>query len=339
MARSVLPYIVLAALLGTISGCGVFERPQRPAWREQAEKACLARRKVPVTAYVQMASSIDGPGICGLTQPFKVTALAGGSVTLNSTQTIGCPLTEALDQWVDAVVQPAALARFGQKIAQIDAMGTYSCRAINNTAGGKLSEHAFGNAMDIGGFRLADGRKITVVQGWTRGDEQEQAFLREVHAGACEFFTTVLGPGANALHYNHIHVDLAMHGSTSRGLRRYCRPVIKDIAPPPRKDNLPDPPELEPEIDVSRATPMERNTLALARRPYDAPRPGAQIASNPLSAAALPPSALPPMSPRSISRMGSLDASAPIALPSSRAPSRGSIRDDGAFVPEDELGD
>jgi hypothetical protein len=330
MARSVLPYIVLAALLGTISGCGVFERPQRPAWREQAEKACLARRKVPVTSYVQPAHSIDGPGICGLTQPFRVTALAGGSVMLNTTQTIGCPMTEALDQWVEAVVQPAALARFGQKVAQIDSMGTFSCRPINNTAGGKLSEHAFGNAMDIGGFRLADGRKITVVQGWTRGDEQEQAFLREVHAGACEFFTTVLGPGANALHYNHIHVDLAMHGSTSRGMRRYCRPVIKDIAPPPRKDNLPDPPELEPEIDISRAhpgiLPRDRNEMAMARQSYSDPRPTATIP-------------LPPMSSRSISRMGTLDAGAPIPLPSSRPPSRGSIRDDGAFVPEGELGD
>ena len=91
-------------------------------------------------------------------------------------------------------------------------MGSYSCRGMNGQANARISEHAFGNAIDIGGFRLADGRRITVVHDWTRGDEQTQAFLRDVHAGACKTFTTVLGPGANVFHYNHIHVDLAMHG-------------------------------------------------------------------------------------------------------------------------------
>ena len=128
-------------------------------------------------------------------------------------------------------VQPAALARFGQPVTQIDSLGSYGCRPINNQRGAKLSEHAFGNALDIGGFHLADGRKIAVGGGWTRGEEQEKAFLRETHAGACEHFTTVLGPGSNALHYDHFHVDLAMHGATSTGPRRYCRPIIKDIKP------------------------------------------------------------------------------------------------------------
>ena len=68
------------------------------------------------------------------------------------------------------VVQPIALARFGQPVAQIDSMGAYSCRPIDNQRGNRLSEHSFGNAVDIGGFRLADGRTITVVKGWTRGN-------------------------------------------------------------------------------------------------------------------------------------------------------------------------
>lgn len=337
MARSVWPYLVLAGLLATISGCGVFERPQRAAWREAAEKACFARRGVKPSSYIQQAKAIDGPSICGLTMPLRTTALLDGAVTLNSTQTLGCPMTEALEQWIQAVVQPSAMARFGQPIAQIDSMGSYSCRPINNTAGGKLSEHAYGNAIDIGGFRLADGRKITVVQGWTRGDPQEQAFLREVHAGACEHFTTVLGPGSNAFHYNHLHVDLAMHGSSSRGLRRYCRPIIKDIAPPPRQDNLPDAPELEPEIDMARNNPNARNAMALARGPYSEP----QSTSVPISRGALPPMSGTGSSrpPRSINSIGALDVGAPMTAPSSARVERGSIRDDGAFVPEGEVGD
>ena len=124
---------------------------------------------------------------------------------------------------------------------------------MNGQAGGKISEHAFGNALDIAGFRLADGRRITVVHDWTRGEAQDQAFLRDVHAGACTSFTTVLGPGYNAFHYNHIHVDLAMHGGGSRGLRHICKPVPQDSRPGPQRDTLPEAPQVEEEQDVASA--------------------------------------------------------------------------------------
>ena len=82
-----------------------------------------------------------------------------------------------LDAWLADVVQPAAQARFGQQVAQINSMGSYACRGMNNQRGAQLSEHSFGNALDIGGFVLADGREITLVRDWTRGDEQTRAFL------------------------------------------------------------------------------------------------------------------------------------------------------------------
>ena len=128
-----------------------------------------------------------------------------------------------------------------------------------------------------------------------------------------------------------------MHGSSSRGLRRYCRPVIKDIATPPRQDNLPDAPELEPEIDISRNNPNARNALALARGPYSEQ----QAAPAPISRGALPPMAGGGSSrpPRSINSIGELDVGAPMTVPQASRVERGSIRDDGAFVPEGELGD
>ncbi|MBX9738514.1 MAG: extensin family protein [Beijerinckiaceae bacterium] len=257
MARFVLPLTVLAVVTISLSGCSVFQRPQRPAWREQAEKACFAQRMVKASAYVQPASSIEGPGICGLTMPLKVTALANGTVSLNSTQTIGCPMTAAMDRWLAESVQPVAMARFGQPVAQIKSMGSYACRSMNNQGGARLSEHGFGNAIDIGAFVLQDGREITIVKGWTRGDDQEKAFLREVHAGACGIFTTVLSPGSNSFHYNHIHVDLAMHGNTSSGPRRYCKPVPSQqlLPAPQRQDNLPDPPDIDEELDVAQVGP------------------------------------------------------------------------------------
>jgi hypothetical protein len=287
------------------AGCSQVEQVRRPAWREQAEKACMAEGKVRFSRYLQPREhAIDGPGICGLTQPLMVGALSGDSVQLDSVATLDCPMVSALDSWVADVVQPVAQARFGQAVVQIDTMGSYACRAMNGGSGSHISEHAFGNALDIAGFRLADGRRITVVHDWTQGDDQSQAFLRDVHAGACNNFTTVLGPGYNAFHYNHIHVDLAMHGNSSRGLRRYCKPVPEPSRPGPRHDDLPDAPPVEEDQDVASthvptAGASEPGMVAAAPPPYDAQ------ALRPRQAAAYSP-----------------------------VPSHGSYRDDGAFQPE-----
>ena len=270
MARRVLPpFLAVVVACLAASGCSTVERPQRPAWREQAEKACIAEHRVQLSRYVQpRGREIDGPGICGLTEPFMVGAVAGDSVQLDKVATLDCSMIAALDEWVTKVVQPVAQARFGQSVAQIDTMGSYSCRGMNGQAGAKISEHAFGNALDVGGFRLADGRRITVVGDWTRGDEQSQAFLRDVHAGACETFTTVLGPGSNAFHYNHIHVDLAMHA----GGRRYCKPTPEASRPGPAPGGPSEIPQAEEEQDVaSSAVPSDGD----ARRGVDVGAPPA----------------------------------------------------------------
>ena len=237
-----------------LTGCSTYVREERPAWRTQAENVCLRQGAVRDSAVIRSVNEMSGPGICGLTHPFKVTALAEGSVAINSTQTLDCPMIAALDTWLREVVQPAALARFGEKVVRVNSMGSYMCRGINNVSGAHLSEHAFGNAIDIGGFVLESGRELNIMRGFNGSDPQESAFLHEAHAGACTYFTTVLGPGYNIFHYNHFHVDLALHGSTSRGPRRYCKPVPQSGLPePPRKDTLPDPPVIEEEMDIARA--------------------------------------------------------------------------------------
>ena len=283
MACRVWPLTFVVATSLAVAGCSTVERAQRPAWREQAEKACVAEHRVSLSRYIQpRGHEIDGPGICGLTEPYMVGALAGDSVQLDTVATLDCPMIAALDEWVAKVVQPVAQARFGQNVAQIDTMGSYSCRGMNGQTGAKISEHAFGNALDVGGFRLADGRRITVVHDWTRGDEQSQAFLRDVHAGACESFTTVLGPGSNAFHYNHIHVDLAMHGG---GGRHYCKPTPEASRPGP----APAPPDAsqgEEEQDVaSNSLPSDRE----GRRGLDAGAPPAYADARPNHAAAYSP--------------------------------------------------
>jgi hypothetical protein len=146
--------------------------------------------------------------------------LAASEAVVTPPATLACPMVSALDQWVADAVQPAAQRWFGQPVAEIRQISAYSCRSMNNRRGARISEHAFGNALDVAAFVLADGRTITIKDGW-RGRPAEQGFLRDVHAAACEQFTTVLGPGSNMFHYDHFHFDLMRRASG----QRICNPA------------------------------------------------------------------------------------------------------------------
>ena len=138
--------------------------------------------------------------------------LASGPATVQPPATLACPMVSALDQWMSSSVQPAAVRWFGQPVVEVRQISAYSCRGMNGNPHAHISEHAFGNALDIAAFTLADGRKVTVKDGW-RGLPEERGFLRDVHAAACQQFTTVLGPGSNVYHYDHLHVDLMRRSS------------------------------------------------------------------------------------------------------------------------------
>jgi hypothetical protein len=133
--------------------------------------------------------------------------------------TLACPIVSELERWIAGAVQPAAMRWFGSPVVEIRQISAYSCRGMNGNPRASISEHAFGNALDIASFTLADGRKITVKNGW-RGLPEEQGFLRDVQAAACDQFSTVLAPGSNVYHYDHIHVDLMRR----RDGHRACNP-------------------------------------------------------------------------------------------------------------------
>lgn len=145
---------------------------------------------------------------------------AVGPVAVKPSATLACPIVSALDRWIAEAVQPAAMRWFGNRVVEIKQISAYSCRGMNGNPGAHISEHAFGNALDIAAFMLADGRRITVKDGW-HGLPEEQGFLRDVEAGACQQFTTVLAPGSNVYHYDHIHVDLMRRASR----RLICQPA------------------------------------------------------------------------------------------------------------------
>jgi hypothetical protein len=151
--------------------------------------------------------------------PDRMTTASLQPVAVQPAATLACPIVSALDQWIDNAVQPAALRWFHQPVVEIKQISAYSCRGMNGNPNAHISEHAFGNALDVAEFDLADGHRVSVQYGW-HGSPEEQGFLHDVQSAACDEFTTVLAPGANVYHYNHIHVDLMRHYNG----RHICEP-------------------------------------------------------------------------------------------------------------------
>lgn len=118
-----------------------------------------------------------------------------------------CKEALALSIWERQIVQPAAFELLGQAVTGLDHYGAYSCRRMYGKADGPVSEHALANAIDIAGFKLADGQKVTVAADWTDPGPRGQ-FLRRVRDGACRVFRTTLSPDYNAQHRDHFHLDM-----------------------------------------------------------------------------------------------------------------------------------
>lgn len=123
---------------------------------------------------------------------------------------VACPVAAALAMWEWNVVQPAAQRRFGSPVTEIEHFGSYNCRRIYGRDSGTSSEHATADAIDVAGFRLADGTRITIARDWR--DRAKGAFLHDVRDGACKLFATTLSPDYNAAHADHLHLDQANRG-------------------------------------------------------------------------------------------------------------------------------
>jgi hypothetical protein len=140
---------------------------------------------------------------CALPHPIELSTLPGGT-GVEPNAVVNCTTALTLARFASESMAPAAKDLFSQPIAGIGQASGYVCRPRNGTT--KLSEHAFGNAIDIASFRFEDGRTITVAP-----DLQDDAleFVERVRTAACGPFRTVLGPGSDADHADHLHLDLS----------------------------------------------------------------------------------------------------------------------------------
>jgi hypothetical protein len=190
------------------------ERPYYPGLPSNQQRESAA----PYSPAPYSQQPADAPPRLGPSGGSPVTAV--GPVAVKPAATLACPIVSALERWLADAVQPAAQRWFGARVVEIKQISAYSCRGMNGNPHAHISEHAFGNALDIAAFTLADGRRIVVKNGW-KGLPEEQGFLRDVQAAACQQFNTVLAPGSNVYHYDHIHVDLMRRASR----RVICQPA------------------------------------------------------------------------------------------------------------------
>jgi hypothetical protein len=211
-----------------------------PAPGDDAETctAVMASGKVIAEAIPAIQS-----GACGIAHPVTLKAIVLADkrqIKLEPPVAMRCRIAGALADWVIEDVAPVVAAA-GQPLAALSGVGAYECRGRNRVAGAKLSEHASGNAVDIGGLKLADSRVITVQQ-----QPGTQPLLEKVRATACARFSTVLGPGSDGYHNTHVHLDLEERRHSSK-LCQWDFPPPPSAAPTPPASspaqNAPDPPE------------------------------------------------------------------------------------------------
>lgn len=160
----------------------------------------------------QKRGSVPGPGGCGVEDAYLVRSAAG--VRLSQPALLTREAAAALEGWLRERAIPL-IGRRGGGLAGITVPAHYACRTRNSRSGARLSEHARGRAIDISGFVLADGSRISVLDGWSR---DEGRLLKRLQASACGPFGTVLGPEADRHHRDHLHFDVAEYRSGP-----YCR--------------------------------------------------------------------------------------------------------------------
>lgn len=173
-----------------------------PALPPAEELACRTRLTV-MGAVFKEAKGVSEPNGCFMPFPVEISRLTD-KIEINGPVTLNCATAETAARFLRDVASPAAKTQLGAEIKSVAQASGFVCRPRNGT--NKLSEHAFGNALDIAAFTLTDGKTVTVEPAPPPANEK---FLRTVRDAACGPFKTVLGPGSDADHALHFHFDLA----------------------------------------------------------------------------------------------------------------------------------
>ena len=278
--------------------------PPQEAYASLPDEAAAAAPAAPSPCDQQLASVatfqalpvLVGPGECGATDAVLLQAIVlrdQSKVAVEPPATLRCTMAQAVVQWVRDDVAPQASA-LGAPLRTLDDADSYDCRGRNRVRGATLSEHGRANALDVHDFKLTDGRTIALTDIHVARD-----FRDAIKASVCARFATVLGPGSDGAHEEHIHLDLAERRNNYKICEWDVR--VPPPPPPPVEAQAPAPATAEAEqapaadADTTAAAPAEPSAQPLDAVPLPRPRPSARIAKL-LSA------------PRSTPRRSSFDA-------------------------------
>jgi len=182
-------------------------RASQPAWNPTvSERQCLSQLGTTQASFTPVPDQYYGAG-CSTVNTVRLSALRSdqASLALTNLGPVTCPLATSFAGWARYGADRAARVLLGSPLVRIETFGSYNCRNVAGSS--RRSAHATANAIDISAFVLADGRRISVKDGWNGGTAAERQFLRVVHQSACKRFGTVLGPAYNAAHADHFHIE------------------------------------------------------------------------------------------------------------------------------------
>ena len=187
--------------------------PESHGGMPAAEKACRQRLQRLGVQFRDIPTISKGRS-CGIAYPIELQALSGG-IQIRPAARVNCQITEAFAKWVKNELAPSARLRYLSGVRSIHQMSSYSCRTMNSQRGAAMSEHAKGNAIDVGKIVLNSGKEILIRR---KGffAFREKGLLKAVRTDSCKYFTTVLGPGSDRFHKDHFHFDLRMRKSGYR---------------------------------------------------------------------------------------------------------------------------
>ena len=211
--------IIVGLLVSLCSGCQAIPAAQSPRRAVIARSAavvsprpevlaCLADLGSRSAAFTPLPDQFYGAG-CSAVGAVRLSALKSdrASLALAGLGPITCPLADSFAGWARFGVDRAAQQILGSPLTKIETMGSYNCRNIAGSL--RRSAHATGNAIDVSGFVLADGRRITVAGDWAAKSPQVQRFFAAIRLSACKRFGTVLSPAYNAAHRDHLQLELS----------------------------------------------------------------------------------------------------------------------------------
>jgi hypothetical protein len=182
------------------------------------DEACLGRLRAAEARFDIPIMPVAARAACTIEVPVRLKSLttrarAVVEVHLPEEPVVSCRFAEQLTAWLGHLVAPLIAGRMSADLRAVRTGPGYECRNRNGATNGKLSAHAIGQAIDISGFELSNSKLIPVKPD---GDEAMRDAVNSVRTAACGWFTTVLGPGSDAAHTDHLHVDIAMHGASDR---------------------------------------------------------------------------------------------------------------------------